>query len=338
MSKIIFSELVEKVASTTGLSKQISHEFLKTLAATIETGLRKDGRVHLKGLGSFQLRKVAPRRGINPRTGESIIIPGHNKIVFHPSIKIKNKLNQNKTATTPSPKLTKAPIKEMPSRRSIRDLWKSNKIIKYGSAAAALTLVIFLGSLWLGGGDKIEQDMVSAVDVVPMEIPESVEIATTPEPQAEPQPVIEPVIQASDITTIDETPKLVEEVSGPTNSPHAIKSGDNLWTLAKEYYGDPYLWPLIYEHNIDLIENPDILLPGTEIYIPDVVVITEELENTTVEGLARANALVYQAYSQNNTPGAQDFLKVALSMDPGIAETLGIDWSTDDILVTQARE
>ena len=337
MNKLTFSELVEQVAGATGFSKQISHDFLKDLSETIEAGLIRDGHVRLKGLGSFQLRQVAQRRGINPRTGEPIIIPGHNKIVFHPSIDIKNQLNENLARIVPQlPKATEKPIKEMSGTRSLRDFWRTNKIIQYSSGAAALALVILIGSLWFGGGDKIEQDTASTAVVAPVDVPEPAEITATLEPQPEQQLVVVPATQADVITSIEPPP--VNTVDEDPIITHAIKSGDNLWVLAKEYYGDPYLWPLIYEHNKDIIANPDMLLPGTNVHIPTLVGSVKELEKSDIYWLARANALVYQVYSQSNTPGAQDFLKVALKLDPGIAEKLGINKIPSDILVTQARE
>ena len=336
MNKITFSELIKQVSGATNLSKQACHVVLRNLAETIEEGLVRDGQVRLKGLGTFRLRQVAQRQGINPRTGQPIIIPGHNKIVFHPSIDIKNQLNENLARIVPPlPKATEKPIKEMSGTRSLRDFWRTNKIIQYSSGAAALALVILIGSLWLGGGDKIEHDTASTAVVAPVDIPEPAEITATPEPQPE-QQLVAPAIQVDVITSIEPPP--VNIVAEDPIITHAIKSGDNLWALAKEYYGDPYLWPLIYEHNKDIIANPDMLLPGTNVHIPTLVGSVKELEKSDIDWLARANALVYQVYSQSNTPGAQDFLKVALKLDPGIAEKLGINKIPSDILVTQARE
>ena len=47
---------------------------------------------------------------------------------------------------------------------------------------------------------------------------------------------------------------------------HTIKSGESLWQLAYETYGDPTLWRLIAEHNG--IDTPRELRPGSKIEIP----------------------------------------------------------------------
>jgi len=50
---------------------------------------------------------------------------------------------------------------------------------------------------------------------------------------------------------------------------HTIKSGDTLWALAQQYYGNPYLWPQLWESNTWItdahwIYPGDVLLVGGE--------------------------------------------------------------------------
>lgn len=42
---------------------------------------------------------------------------------------------------------------------------------------------------------------------------------------------------------------------------HIVKRGDTLWSICERYYGDPYLWPELWEMN-KFITNPHWLHPG----------------------------------------------------------------------------
>lgn len=75
------TELVEKVASRTGLTLKDS----KTVVETIFSAIPKEGiiaselnagrKVQITGFGTFQIRKRKKREGRNPQTGEPIQIP-----------------------------------------------------------------------------------------------------------------------------------------------------------------------------------------------------------------------------------------------------------------------
>jgi len=42
---------------------------------------------------------------------------------------------------------------------------------------------------------------------------------------------------------------------------HIVEKGDTLWSICEQYYGDPYLWPELWEMN-RFITNPHWLTPG----------------------------------------------------------------------------
>lgn len=52
---------------------------------------------------------------------------------------------------------------------------------------------------------------------------------------------------------------------------HIAKKGDTLWSICEQYYGDPYLWPELWEMN-KFITNPHWLKPG------DVITLLEYKE------------------------------------------------------------
>jgi hypothetical protein len=62
---------------------------------------------------------------------------------------------------------------------------------------------------------------------------------------------------------------------------YTVRKGDSLWWIAKykDIYDDPYLWPIIYEANKDIIKNPKLLYPGQELEIPRGGYLPEEIKN-----------------------------------------------------------
>jgi DNA-binding protein HU-beta len=67
-------ELVEKVASGTGLSKADAARAITATLHTITSALKKGQSVTLVGFGTFKVSKRKARKGRNPRTGEVINI------------------------------------------------------------------------------------------------------------------------------------------------------------------------------------------------------------------------------------------------------------------------
>ena len=51
---------------------------------------------------------------------------------------------------------------------------------------------------------------------------------------------------------------------------HVVNVGDDLFTISKTYYGDPTLWWIIADNNIDRCLNPFEMNVGDELFIPKI--------------------------------------------------------------------
>ncbi len=49
---------------------------------------------------------------------------------------------------------------------------------------------------------------------------------------------------------------------------HTVVKGETLWSIAKEVYGNPAKWKLIYEANKNILKSPDSLKLGQVLVIP----------------------------------------------------------------------
>lgn len=57
--------------------------------------LADGGRVELRGFGAFSTRARDARKGRNPRTGETVEVPGKRVPYFKPGKEIRQRLNGN---------------------------------------------------------------------------------------------------------------------------------------------------------------------------------------------------------------------------------------------------
>lgn len=60
----------------------------------------------------------------------------------------------------------------------------------------------------------------------------------------------------------------VRDDSGPSTTAHKVEDGENLWSIAKRFYGRGSRWTEIYQANRDLLKSPDSLKVGMTLRIP----------------------------------------------------------------------
>ncbi|HIJ60106.1 MAG TPA: HU family DNA-binding protein [Nitrospirae bacterium] len=69
------TELIEKIATGSGLKKVEAGKALDATIDAVKSALKKGQKVTLVGFGTFYVSKRKARKGRNPRTGEEIKIP-----------------------------------------------------------------------------------------------------------------------------------------------------------------------------------------------------------------------------------------------------------------------
>ena len=88
-------EIIERLVKLAGIRKKLALEILHGITEIIEEGLKRDGEVRVKGLGTFRLKWVRGRIGRNPKTGTRVEIPAHNRLVFLPERSFKEYINRD---------------------------------------------------------------------------------------------------------------------------------------------------------------------------------------------------------------------------------------------------
>ena len=84
------SELIDAVAQKSGLTKVDSRKALDAVLDSIDEELKNDGKVVLVGFGTFSVTERSARKGINPRTRETIDIPAKKVVRFRPGSRLKD--------------------------------------------------------------------------------------------------------------------------------------------------------------------------------------------------------------------------------------------------------
>ncbi len=76
------AELIDAMASHSGLTKADAKKALDAFIGTTTDALKKGDRVALVGFGSFSVSKREERKGRNPQTGKEITIPAKKVVKF----------------------------------------------------------------------------------------------------------------------------------------------------------------------------------------------------------------------------------------------------------------
>jgi DNA-binding protein HU-beta len=87
-------ELVNAVAEKTQLKKKDVKLVIDTLFETIAAVLEKGEKVQLVDFGTFEVKKMEGRTGVNPRTKAKIKIPARKVPKFRPGKVLKTRVNK----------------------------------------------------------------------------------------------------------------------------------------------------------------------------------------------------------------------------------------------------
>lgn len=87
------SDLIEAMASDSGISKAAAGKALDSLMSNVKGTLKKGDKLVLVGFGSFSVKERPARDGRNPQTGATIKIPARKVVSFKPGSELKDAVN-----------------------------------------------------------------------------------------------------------------------------------------------------------------------------------------------------------------------------------------------------
>lgn len=325
--KLTWLELRKAVAEYANISEQEAGQFLNALLNGVVEGLKVDKQVKVKGLGSFSLKAVAPRKSVNIATGETFTIEGYNKLTFSAESLLKESVEKRL---------------EQPQTGAILTELNNDPLKKLGEQADEI--VDILAEL----GQAVSKPSLEVEEV--SEVPDIPEVVEIPEDEvkevlieAPKEPVNKPTCKChkwicwvifavillgiagtglyfretitqwwqcvQDCQQVTEEIVIEEVTEDPVKVPLAdqpreyvnfigierVGQDSRLAWIAYKYYAQKDLWVFIYEANRDLIKDPTYIRPGQHIRIPELSEEYRNLYNPELRQLVDSLATKYLA-------------------------------------------
>ena len=88
------AHIIEAISEQNAFTKKKSAETVETVLEIIKSSLQSGEDVLISGFGKFCVNAKRERRGRNPATGESIILPPKKVVTFKCSGKLREKINK----------------------------------------------------------------------------------------------------------------------------------------------------------------------------------------------------------------------------------------------------
>ncbi len=89
------SVLIEKVAEKVeGLTRNQTEIVVETVFESIKKALMQGDKIEIRGFGNFRLKTRNPRKARNPKTGETVEVPGKKVLYFKVGKALKESLNK----------------------------------------------------------------------------------------------------------------------------------------------------------------------------------------------------------------------------------------------------
>ena len=367
--KIYIDEITERLAERSGEEPETAKEFIHTLFETIGEELMEGDRVPVYQFGVFKKSYVEEREGRDPNTGEEITIPAHYRINFTPSERLADAVNEKYShlesydipegipdgpgrdefaaaagggaETEKPPDAGELPEEEHPVHVPVIEAEEEHlEPVKNDEMSAligpekesprpekrrgllavltAAVIALLLGAFMLGRY-SVRRDVEEIVIVEPGETADS--------PAAE-----EAETEAAD--TVTET--VEQQKKRELIQQHTVVPGNTFVSLAEQYWGDKYLWPVMYLDNRERFPNPNYLKPGqnVEIYASpagkeyvldaylDMYSVYRELGEDLIRRGKRSNSPSLQNIGYRRLMEARTVIFTATRYDPDFHETV----------------
>lgn len=93
-NKVTLNQLIEELSDEAIIPKVRSQEFINAFLENALSEINDKGKSAITNFGSFTVVEVAERIGVNPKSGEPLVIPAHKRISFTPYKALEKRVNR----------------------------------------------------------------------------------------------------------------------------------------------------------------------------------------------------------------------------------------------------
>lgn len=342
--RMTIKEVIDRIVKVSGHTKKLSTELVHALPEVIEAGLARDGEVRVAGLGIFKLKWVKARTARNIKTGASIEVPAHSRVVFQPEQGLKQKVNADYRLLTyqaieeeiippvpeyqetiiPVPETMESGISSVPEETTAKSTEevKAPEIRKrkaiYWLIPLVFVIIALLAAIFY---------MKNCRDELSFPAKEQAEEEQVIQPSGPATPTAEPVMEDSSGVEMTEASGDLQETPPVEPTPavpragfeertFSTDNGEHLFQVARETYGNPFLWALIYLENRNQITDPAEVPHGTELVIPSLEGTPQNLSRNDSTRVAEGFRVLYNYYNDKGDEMAKDFLYAMNAFSP----------------------
>jgi integration host factor subunit beta len=87
-------EIVRTISEEIGLTQLQTKEIVQKTFNAIVEALVEEGRIELRNFGVFEVKRRAPRKARNPRTGDKVFVPEKCVVTFKPGKEMEERVRE----------------------------------------------------------------------------------------------------------------------------------------------------------------------------------------------------------------------------------------------------
>lgn len=338
MSEVLTqSGLAQKITEKTGVSIETAKKFASLFFSIVKRQLKTESSFSVYNFGTFKKSYIEESWGFNPSNGEKLFIPSHYRIKFVPCPKVARRINKKYAVLKPRLASSELKIDEKESllykaeQINIQNHQKKSLLEKAQKFKDELQEESLQNTL------KEEQKNLSSEEILENQLTLE-EDKNQDEKELQKIPFKITLILLLALAFIifavslivkswsrkTEKTQTKEENLSVTNENSqnekniskigtedefeisfeelVVQYGSSYHKLAAEKYENPHLWPYIYEANRITSPDPDLIISGKRLFVPEKPDIEKDKEQISKSILNAYNAYLLMCEKEPSSP------------------------------------